>query len=242
MKLTKITNYSDKDNNRIICSRTFESPQIWVEFKGKNNVLEISDGANIGHLYVKFTQNNGSVKIGKCRSVGYIRCGDGCSVEIGDGFTSDGGTNFLTSEGTSLKIGKDCMFARNVEIRTDDTHPVFDTESGGRVNESKSIEIGDHVWLANSVRVLKGAKIGVGCYVGVYSIVNKVFPNNCGIVGAPAKICAVNRTWGRKELTQWSEDDNRKTYAEINPEFKGTTFLDSNLSTVRDYLEKKRNS
>lgn len=236
----KLSNYCDSNNNRIVCAKDFESPKINVEFLGKNNLLEIDDDANIYYLNVKFTQNNGHVRIGKCRTVGYIRCGEDSYIEIGDGFTSDGGACFLASEGTTLKVGKDCMFAQNVELRTDDAHPIYDVDTGNRSNYSADIEIGDHVWLANSVRVLKGAKIGSGSYVGVYSVVNRQFPNNCGIVGSPAKICAINKTWTRPSLFENLQEEQGKIYDELDSSYKKETILNMDMKSVRDYVARKK--
>lgn len=52
---------------------------------------------------------------------------------------------------------------------------------------SKSIEIGNNVWIGENVVVLAGAKIGDGCIIGSNAVVTKEIPDNCIAAGIPAK-------------------------------------------------------
>lgn len=90
-------------------------------------------------------------------SKGNIRVGYKSLVVIGDKVTCT--KPFIcASEATKILIGDDCMFATDNHIRTDDAHAIYDVKTGLRLNPSKDIIIGAHVWshtLQKFMEVLK---------------------------------------------------------------------------------------
>ena len=56
----------------------------------------------------------------------------------------------------------------------------------GRDNASPTI--GDGVWVGPGARIIGDIEIGDNVVVGTNSVVNKSFPSNVTIAGAPAKI------------------------------------------------------
>jgi acetyltransferase-like isoleucine patch superfamily enzyme len=103
----------------------------------------------------------------------------------------------LAESGTRIDIGTSCMIAQGVEIRTGDSHGIFDLASRERINPGKNIRIGSSVWLANGVLVLKGAVIPDGCVVGARSVVTAEFSEpNAVYVGHPARLVRSNIAWG----------------------------------------------
>ncbi len=65
-----------------------------------------------------------------------------------------------------------------------------------------SIKIGNNVWIGENVVILAGSEVGNGCIIGANAVVKGKFPENCIIVGAPAK---VKKIW----------DDNTKEWTRI---------------------------
>lgn len=59
----------------------------------------------------------------------------------------------------TIKIVKDRMFAYDIEVSTGDSHAITDVITKQRINFAKNIEIGDHVWVAAHVSILKGSVI-----------------------------------------------------------------------------------
>lgn len=55
-------------------------------------------------------------------------------------------------------------------------------------DEPKSIVIGDNVWIAINVVILKGSVIGDNCIISAGSVVKGVFPKNSIISGNPARV------------------------------------------------------
>ncbi len=204
IKLQKLHQYEDSKGNKVIVSREYLSG-INVTFKGENNELRIADGANIGMLNLTFDGNNGRLVMGHNLKNGYtkfnIRVGEDSTVTIGDNVSTTGPCVISAVEGTSVTIGDDVMIATNNQIRADDGHAIFDVSSGDRVNRSKSISVGDHVWLAYDACILGGAQVGSGSVIGFRAVVTGKISNNVVAAGIPAKTVRRNIAWERPHLS-----------------------------------------
>lgn len=96
--------------------------------------------------------------------------------------------------------GKDCMFSNTIIVRTSDSHAIIDTITHKRINPAKNVIIGDHVWIAPSTTIMKGAKIGSNTIIGSHTLVTKEIPSNVLAVGMPAKIVKEGVTWSREDI------------------------------------------
>lgn len=170
---------------------------------GKGNVFVTGKNCIAEKLRLEFRGNNNMVILGDnvsmkndCR---IMITGNNCTIEIGDN------TSFThhcqleaQEEETHIIIGEDCMFSNNVLVRTNDSHYIYDLETGERTNMPGNVKIGNHVWLAAFSTVMKGVTIGNGCVVGYRSIVTSDLPSLCVAVGAPAKAVKKNVEWTRE--------------------------------------------
>ena len=199
MEINEIRPFKD-DNNNIINFNGVSRPNIKVIFIGKNNTLNIDRNTKIKGVTFRFDCDNGICNIGDNYFTGMVRIGQDCHVTIGNGVSCTGGVYISTAEGVSVVIGDDCMIATGVEIRADDAHPFFDVISGKRINESKNISIGNHVWIGAKATILSGGNIENGSILGYGSILKDNIPNNCVAVGVPAKIIKKNIAWERPHL------------------------------------------
>lgn len=95
---------------------------------------------------------------------------------------------------TNITIGEDCLFA-TVRFRPSDSHKIIGVATGERINPPADIVIGDHVWLAEDVLVLKGVTIGSGSIVGARSMVTRDLPSNVLAAGSPAKVIREGVRW-----------------------------------------------
>jgi acetyltransferase-like isoleucine patch superfamily enzyme len=100
----------------------------------------------------------------------------------------------VAHNGRKIEIGNGCLFSHDVELRTTDSHKIFDAE-GVRINEDADIVVERNVWLGRGVAVLKGTTIGEGCVLGTRSIVTKRIPPFSLAVGAPANVIRSGVTW-----------------------------------------------
>ena len=105
-----------------------------------------------------------------------------------------------TEDGHSIVIGKECMLSSNINIRTGDSHSIIDLNNGGRINYAKSVVIGDHCWIGEGAKILKGVSLAENCIVGTGSIVTKSYPSNVLISGVPAVIIKEDVNWDRSRI------------------------------------------
>lgn len=143
-------------------------------------------------------KGNNIIKIGdNCRLDGAeIVCENG-TVFVGKD-TTCGESQFIAREYTSIHIGNDCMLSYNIKVFSTDGHPIYDS-LGNRLNEGRDINIGNHVWIGNSVIILKGAKVPNSSIIGggsIYSSTNN--EESCIYVGNPAKCIKHDIRWERK--------------------------------------------
>ncbi|HEN8733543.1 TPA: acyltransferase [Pseudomonas putida] len=205
-------NYEDDMGNRI-----FSPPglhKVYVEFKGKNNTLFIENSSGIKNTLISFPSDSGSCTIGANGNYcGKIRIGWSCTVIIGSEVTCTTACAIYTAEATCALIGDDCMIAAHVIIRTEDSHAIYDVESGSRLNPSRDVIIGRHVWLAEDSVILSGSRIGSGSVIGMRSVVKATIPNNCTAVGIPCKVIKQHTAWERPNIAfgePWIRDNAKK--------------------------------
>lgn len=204
-KITTLGYYSDEKQNQIIYKGQVPTG-ISIEFTGSNNRMVVDDAARLGRLTVMFDCDNGYLEIGASKGVvpftGFIRVGQDSRVTIGRNVSTTATCVISAVEGTSVIIGDDVMIASENEIRADDAHPIFDIHTGNRVNESRDITIGSHVWLAKRAVVLGGSKVGDGSVIGFGAILKGSVPNNCVAAGVPAKVVRRDIAWERPHLSR----------------------------------------
>ena len=166
---------------------------------GKCNTITVAKGAFVYKPFVKIRGNNNQIVITSgCQirnNVGFQIDGSNLTILIGTNTTVQHGTRFH-AQGANISIGEDCMLSNNVFIRTSDSHPIYD-ESNKRINPPLPVTIGNHVWLAASARIFKGAIVGDGSVIGAYSLVTKTIPSHVIAAGIPAKIVKENIRWER---------------------------------------------
>lgn len=198
--VTEIRDYSDERGNQIIgvpesCTNSR------VHFTARNCRVEIGEGVTFLNCAIRMGADNGLVRIGRKSAVkSDIRVGLDSSIIIGERLSSTRGGNISASEGASVTIGDDCMFAAAIEIRADHSHPIFDRRTGKRLNKSKSLVIGNHVWLGPQALIYPGANVGEGCVIGARSLVNHATPPNCVAVGVPARVTRRNIVWDKRHI------------------------------------------
>jgi len=203
-QLTSLAAYRDDDGNEIR-SETAIDNNISIVFRGSNNRIEVGPNARLDRLAVTFDCDNGTLLIGANRRVHggnwVIRVGQDATVAIGNNVSTTNPCVISAVEGVTVRIGNDVMIASNVQIRADDGHPIFDVRSGLRVNPSRPITIGNHVWLGLGSSILAGSDIGDGTVVGLGAVVAGRLPNNCVAVGAPARVIRRDIAWERPHLS-----------------------------------------
>lgn len=172
---------------------------------GGGNQIIIGKGSVLDHVRIRINGNNNTIRIGNNCYIGK-NCslwleGNGLLIDIGDKCTFTHDTQLCAQENNSkIIIGNDCMFSHHINVRTSDSHFIYDTQNGQRLNMPLDVIIGNHVWVAPEVKIMKGCKIGNGSIIGSNAVVTKDVSENTLAVGIPAKTVKSNVSWTRKKL------------------------------------------
>ncbi len=187
--------------NSVVFKHAFLKNSIIV-IKGNNNEILIEAGSRFEGEIKVFGHNN-RIVIGKeciLRNTKLWIEEDGNNIIIGDYTTIEGNTELACIEGKKITLGVDCMLSSNISIKTGDSHSIIDKD-GFRINASKDVIIGDHVWIGANAVILKGATIPSNCIIGINSIVNKQFSKaNCVVAGIPASVVRDSVSWKRERI------------------------------------------
>lgn len=165
-----------------------------IEIKGASEVV-LEQGVRLRNakLLIRGDANSLVIEKGSNFSGRIELYGDGNTVRIGEG-TSIRGALLVAHNGRKIEIGSGCLFSHDVELRTTDSHKIFDAK-GARINEDADIVVERNVWLGRGVAVLKGTTIGEGCVLGTRSIATKHIPPFSLAVGAPANVIRTSIKW-----------------------------------------------
>jgi acetyltransferase-like isoleucine patch superfamily enzyme len=189
-------------NNQVDISLTAKlADGFQVRVYGKNNHLVIGENTVLGTGLIELRNTESSIKIGdNCILNGSFRCRAGQThIRIGDKTTIMLAHISLHESGT-ITLGDDCMLSGDITMDVSDMHSILDVKSGIRINPPRDILIGDHVWLAQGVRIMKGSQIGQDCIIGSRALVCGSIPANSLAVGTPARVVRSGVTWDRRRI------------------------------------------
>jgi len=165
-----------------------------IRVEGASEVV-IEEGVRLRRAELLVLGANNLLRIGRdSRFRGRIELyGEGNVVTIGRD-TSIGGTLLVAHNGHKIEIGDGCLFSQETELRTTDSHKVFDADCR-RINADADVSVGDRVWLSRGVVVLKGVTVGADTVVGMRSLVTKSLPPSSLAVGVPVRVIRSGVFW-----------------------------------------------
>ena len=174
-----------------------------IQIRGCNNQVIVEKSAVLRNSLVKISGNNNIVRIG---SKSYVSGAElwvednECRLEIGNNsFVGHHSHLACTEDGSQLIIGDDGLISSYVQIRTGDSHSILDME-GNRINKAQSVIVGNHVWIGEGAKILKGVILEGDDIISTGAILTKSFGKNLLIGGTPAKIIKENVKWDSKRL------------------------------------------
>lgn len=201
------------DNNNVIFGMFNDIENSTVKFLGKGNILFIESGVRLLNSNLTFKGNNSLVYLSSNNNsyVIKISINSDCTVFIGKDNYFNEGTLIVSSESRNVFIGDNCLFSLGTVIRNADAHLIYDMTSGERVNFTKSIYVGDHVWIGQNALLLKGVIVGSGSIIGAASVIsNKVVNSNSIFAGVPAREIRKNIFWSGECVHSWTKEMTNK--------------------------------
>lgn len=171
---------------------------------GPGNTLVVEDYAWLTNCRFHMEGTGNTVIIGpwcRCDNADFWIEDSGNTITLGEHTALRGDIQLAAMEGTSITVGRDCLFSRSIRIRTGDSHSLLDKTTGKRINPSRSVTIGDHVWVGTEVTVLKGTTVPEGCVVGARSLLCKEYPTAYSVLaGVPAREVRQNVDWAQERI------------------------------------------
>lgn len=128
-------------NNEIVIGNncTLWDVHFWIV--GDNNQVEIGDNVTMGGG-CKFTIQGNNIK---------IKIGSRCSI-------TGGNIEFCAQEDNMyIEVGEHCLLSHDINIRTSDSHPIYDLKNNKRINHAKPVVIANDVWIAPNTKIMKGS-------------------------------------------------------------------------------------
>lgn len=176
-----------------------------VSIHGVNNYLEIELPISFHDTNIELAGENAvciikktPIKVNKASI--YVSSWGRCFIDEGI-WLNQPNFNVIVNNNERFKphklvIGKRAQIGRELTIRTSDGHSLYNKGEKLPYNEPKDVIIGDDVWIAQRVTLIKGAQIPSNCVVGACSLVNKKFEEEgCIIAGNPVKVIKRNIRW-----------------------------------------------
>ena len=219
-----------------------------IDFIGKDNILFCEENVRLEDCNLSFKGNHSVVYLSSSRH-GYkinVTLFHDSVCFIGKDNYFNGTMNMILSEQRHLFIGARGVFSFGIWIRNADPHLVYCVETKERLNPTRSIFIGEHVWIGQSAMILKGSKIGDGSIIGAMSLVaGKKIPPNTSWGGNPVKLLREGIFWEGSCVHTWTQEKTKKSqhYNDDKYSFKNKAHvpydeIDARISEAGDAAER----
>lgn len=188
-----------------------------INFKGENNLLVCEDDVELTNSVISFNGSNSIVYLNKSHKPYRfeVAISNNSTVYFGEKNFFASQIKIICSESKHIFIGNGNLFSHGISIRNADAHLIYDINSKERINFSKSIFIGDHVWLGQATIILKGSKVHSGSIIGANSVVTKEIESNSTYAGAPIKRIREGVFWEWDCVHDWTEKEtNERVFCE----------------------------
>lgn len=179
-----------------------------IRFNGSGNILFCEEGVSLSKCTITFNGNDCVIFLCKNKHDYKLKVTvyNKSAFFVGRDNYFNGVLNAILSERKHLFIGNSGLFSFDIWIRSADPHLIYDAISKQRINPSKSVFLGDHVWVGQGALILKGTHIHSGSIVGAGSVVpGKKIASNTSWGGNPARELRQNVFWTERCVHGWSE-------------------------------------
>jgi len=132
-------------------------------------------------------------------SVMEIICHHDSHIWIEERYKATSNIYILVNHGSTLHIGKDCGMANGSTILSGDSHPIFQIKAPQTYEAKSKVVLGNRVWLGKGCFILNNTSIGESSIVAPNSVCGTKYPNNCLIMGYPARVVRKDIAYDEEE-------------------------------------------
>ena len=108
-------------------------------------------------------------------------------VEFGDEVWLNNNCLFV-SDGPGIFVGSRTSFGTHCEVFDSDFHDMHPDRRMSGTPKTGKVVIGENVFIASNVKIMKGVTIGNNSIISHGSVVTRPIPENVVVAGNPAKI------------------------------------------------------
>ncbi|MBQ6261625.1 MAG: hypothetical protein IJK59_10310 [Firmicutes bacterium] len=180
-----------------------------IRFSGKNNILYCESGVRLSNSFLDFNGSNSLIYLGSNRHdyLLHVFINNDQVFHMGKDNYINGKLTAVLSEQKHVFIGSCCLFSTEIVFRNADPHLIYDIDTKKRINLSKSIFVGDHVWIGQRSMLLKGTQIDSGSIIGAMSVVSgKKIPHNSSWAGNPVRQIKSGVFWDGDCVHTWMQN------------------------------------
>ena len=193
IKLPILLSYNTKVNNKnskiVIKNEEISFGMISIGLKeGSFNLSEKK------RCYIELNEKSELIFWGKAiiSKGSVICCSNNAKIILGNNFSCN--ANCIITAQKEIRFGDNNLIGWNVNVMDGDGHDIF--KDNQIINFSRNIEIGNDVWIASNVTVLKGTKITDGSIVACNTTISGDFnTGSCIISGTKGKIIKEGISW-----------------------------------------------
>lgn len=188
--------------NRLQMASVRAHCQLAIDIQGDENHLSLNGELQNSSITIRGSNNRIRIDGTACLTWTDISIlADDSEITVGAGTTILGKPhqpNLLLTRGepSRINIGRECMFSYGIEVRTSDSHPIFDAQ-GTHINPSADISISDQVWVGSRCMILKGVNLGRGSVLAAASVLTRHIGERVIAAGIPAKVIREDIQWKR---------------------------------------------
>jgi acetyltransferase-like isoleucine patch superfamily enzyme len=113
--------------------------------------------------------------------------GDGATISIGNGTYLNRRTEITCKQ--QVAIGEECAVSWDVLITDTDYHELLPNSA------TRSVAIGNRVWIGARATILKGVTIGDGAVIAAGTLITKDVPPRTLVAGSPARVIREDVEW-----------------------------------------------
>lgn len=145
-----------------------------IIFDGAGNVLYCEPGVHLKNSTIEFRGDNSLIYLSESRHLYFLSMViyHQSNCFFGKHNYINGPLKAILSERKNIVVGEEGQFSFGIWMRLADPHLIYDVETRKRINPSRSIYIGDHVWIGQSATLLRGTRVGSGSIIGAMGVIS----------------------------------------------------------------------